>query len=417
MKLSEFIDDFESDDENHRQKLAKEKSYDILQYIDGVNDEIDDINAGDIMKTDAPSIFVGRGNYPDVTAGILSPVKKVDNPSDLSVNTDWYNRGMTIESVFQNRAGLLDSQKKSNTDVYDVWDGFVGTQREVAMAQEPVSVEFGVRDSPDMNIGVDDITSPRGTSVKTGAANLTENPYIPRSVEKTLEDDDWNAEGAINYLYEKGFDVYQIRDILSAGGLGNKDQRKLVPTRWSITAVDDMIGKSIREDIKSNRFINEVQVHANEFMGNRYWVIMTPGQWEFELVEMKDSGSVWNPNENNVFLSSAYEGYNGRTSYVDETAGAYYAARLGVLEYLKREKRQAKVLVLREVTDEYWAPVGVWQVRESVRNAFSGEYGTAETFLDAVSGLLSELPVEKDTLRRKSNLVSGVQQSLKSFHD
>ena len=151
-------------------------------------------------------------------------------------------------------------------------------------------------------------------------------------------------------------------------------------------------------------------------MGNRYWVILAPGTWEYELVEMKAPGSIWNPDpEGNIWMGSAAEGYEGRSSYVEETAGAYYAARVGVLEHLESIGRQAKCLVLREVSDDYWAPVGVWQVRESVRNAFEGEYGTAETFHDAVRTVSTQLPVSLARLQRKSSLAAGLQSNLAAF--
>ncbi len=256
---------------------------------------------------------------------------------------------------------------------------------------------------------------------------------MPRPVKKTLEDDDWQAEGAMTYLYRRGFDVYDIREILSAGALGQGENRRLVPTRWSITAVDDTIGKYLRGTLRNATSIDETQVWYNEFMGNRFWIVLTPGQWEYELVEMKAPGSVWNPTvDSGYWLASASEGYEGRTGYVDETAGAYYAARLGVLEHLAEEGRQAKCLVLREVTDEYWAPVGVWQIRESVRNAFdsdagremagaeippslAGEHATAESFREGIKGLESQLPISIGELRRKSDMVAGIQSQLSDF--
>jgi hypothetical protein len=67
------------------------------------------------------------------------------------------------------------------------------------------------------------------------------------------------------------------------------------------------------------------------------------------------------------------EGYGGRTAYVEQVAGAYYAARLSVLEHLQRIRRQASVFVYREITDEYWAPLGVWVIREAVRTAMQGK--------------------------------------------
>ena len=197
-----------------------------------------------------------------------------------------------------------------------------------------------------------------------------------------------------------------------------------MPTRWSITAVDDTVSTFLRGSIRNAPSIDQVQVFVNEYIGNRYWIVLAPGSWEFELVEMKAPGSIWNPEPTgDIFMSSAHEGYEGRSGYVEETAGAYYAARLGVLEHLESIGRQAKALVLREVSDDYWAPVGVWQVRESVRNAFddgpnpelAGEPGVAETFGSAIRQIVPHLPVSLGALRRKSALVAGRQAGLGDF--
>ena len=130
---------------------------------------------------------------------------------------------------------------------------------------------------------------------------------------------------------------------------------------------------------------------------------------------MKAPESVWNPEGEAYYLASAHEGYEGRSSYVEETAGAFYASRLGVLEHLQNRGRQAKCLVLREVTDEYWAPVGVWQVREGVRNAFEDDHGTTESFREAVTQVTGQLPVSMGALRRKSEMVAGLQAKLSDF--
>jgi hypothetical protein len=298
----------------------------------------------------------------------------------------------------------------------DVWGGVVGVGREGAIADRPVDVEVGRTERPDMDVSLDALRSPTGPRARAESASLTENPHVPRPVKKTLEDDDWRADGAMAYLYRRGFDVYEINRILSAGALGQTPQRKLVPTRWSITAVDDTVGQYLRGRIRNSPSIDQVEVWMNEYVGNRYWVILAPGQWEFELVEMKAPGSVWNPEPTgDVYMASAHEGYQGRTGYVDETAGAYYSSRLGVLEHPVDRGRQAKAIVLREVSDEYWAPVGVWQVRESVRNAFEGEPGEAETFHRAVARVAEELPVSLGQLRRKSHLASGIQANLAEF--
>jgi len=70
---------------------------------------------------------------------------------------------------------------------------------------------------------------------------------------------------------------------------------------------------------------------------------------------------------------------------------------------------------VREATDAYWVPVGVCQIRESVRNAFDGEGALAETFHKAARHVVERLPVTEDRFRRKSAMYSGVQTGLDSF--
>ncbi|MCU4739901.1 Nre family DNA repair protein [Halobacteria archaeon AArc-m2/3/4] len=429
MRLDEYFEDIEPDEEAERRRLAREKSYAITDHLEDFERKFDDALSGDtLVGSTAPSIFVGRSNYPDIPVGLLSPVGDEDEAADYVTDGNWYRQGYAIDDVLQRRTGLLNSSKRANVDspgiasrlapsVQDVWDGFVGVQREVAIADRPVDLEIGLDGKPDLGLDSGtDVATPRGPRANARSADLTENPHVPRAVKKTLEDDDWQAQGAMTYLYRRGFDVYEINSILSAGALGEAAQRRLVPTRWSITAVDDTVGQFLRGRIRNAPSIDEVQVWENEYMGNRYWVLLAPGNWEFELVEMKAPGSIWNPDPSGeIWMASASEGYEGRSSYVEETAGAYYAARLGVLEHLESIGRQAKCLVLREVSDDYWAPVGVWQVRESVRNAFDGEYGEAETFHGAVKAVTTQLPVSHQRLRRKSELAAGVQANLSAF--
>ncbi|MDG5775870.1 DNA repair protein NreA [Haloarculaceae archaeon H-GB11] len=417
MRLDEFIEDFERDEAAERRRLAKEKSYAITDHLEDVQRQLDETLQGDaLFGSTAPEIFVGRTNYPRVSTGLLSPVDHEADATEFATSGAWYQQGLGIDDVLQRRTGLLNSRRSANVDVNDVWDGFVGVQREVAIADRPVDVEVGLDGKPDFDLDADSVRTPTGPSATAERADLAENPHVPRPVEKTLEDDEWQAEGAMNYLYQRGFDVYDINNILSAGALGRGENRRLVPTRWSITAVDDTVSKFIRGGLRNQASVDEVSVWTNEYVGNRYWVVLAPGQWEFEFVEMKAPESVWNPRpEGGYYMSSAYESYEGRTGYVEETAGAYYAARLGVLEHLRDRNRQAKCLVLREITNDYWAPVGVWQVREGIRHAFEGERGVAETFHGAIRQLSPHLPVTFDRLRRKSNLVAGVQTSLGDF--
>jgi hypothetical protein len=416
MRLDEFVD-IEANERAERRRLAKEKSYDILDHVESVADRVERTVSGDsVVGSVAPSIFVGRSSYPEVSTGILSPVGNEGSAARFTTSGAWYDEGVDLDEVFRRRTSLLNARRSSTVDVSETWDGFVGVGREVAIADRPVDVEIGLDGDPRVDFDADGASAPTGPRAPAGSATLGENPHVPKPIKKTLEDDDWRAEGAINYLYRRGFDVYDVNTVLSAGALGRGENRRLVPTRWSITAVDDTVGGFLRGSIRDARSIGGVEIHRNEFLGNAYWVILAPGQWEYELVELKAPGSVWNPDpEAGMWLAADREGYEGRTGYVEETAGAYHAARLGVLEHLDERGRQAKCLVLRHVSDDYWGPAGVWQVREGVRNAFDDDHATAETLAEAVRGVADYLPTSMAALRRKSAMVAGLQTTLSDF--
>jgi hypothetical protein len=73
-----------------------------------------------------------------------------------------------------------------------------------------------------------------------------------------------------------------------------------------------------------------------------------------------------------------------------------------------KERRQAAVIVLREAHPGYIMPVGVWQVRENVRNAMRQKPNKFETINEALTqmGTRFQIPikqwVEKSTLLRNA---------------
>ncbi|MDR9380861.1 MAG: hypothetical protein RI560_04220, partial [Natronomonas sp.] len=267
MRLDEYVDDLDRDESVELRKLAEEKSYAVTEFVDDARTRFDETLSDEtLVGSTAPSVFVGRSSYPRVFAGLLSPVGDEDDAADYATTGEWYRHGYGIEDVFRRRTGLLNSTRRSNVDVYDVWDGFVGTQREVAIADRPVDIELGLDGRPgfDLDGTLEDIAAPRGPRISADSARVTENPSVPRAIEKTLSDDDWRAEGAMTYLYRRGFDVYQINNVLSVGALGQGEHRRLVPTRWSITAVDDTIGQYLRGTIRNASSIDRTLVwHAD----------------------------------------------------------------------------------------------------------------------------------------------------------
>lgn len=413
MRLDEFFDEIDAGTESRRRKLAAERSYEITEYLPDVAERIDTALQGDtLVGSTAPTIFVGRNEYPQVSTGVLSPVGDEEAAGEYLPGREWYDNNLGIEEIVSRQAGLLNSRRRERVSVHDTWDGFVGATREIAIAETPVDIEVGLTDKPDISLDLDTVTTPQGPQATAASLTLAENPSVPRAVQKTLEDDDWQAGGAMRYLYRRGFDVYEINTILSAGALGTATQRRLVPTRWSITAVDDTIGTYLRTHVQGADPLEHAELRRSEYLGNHFWVVLLPGQWEFELVEVKAPGSVWNPSQTRYQIATDYEGHRGRDEYVEETAGAYHAARLGVLEHLSERERQAKAVVIRAVTDAYWAPVGVWQVREAVRGAFTEQPATTATPAAAINGVVDRLPVGEARLRRASTLLESRQTTL-----
>lgn len=418
MRLDEFFDGIGDGAESRRRQLAAERSYEITDYLPDVDARLESALKGDtLVGSTAPSIFVGRANYPTVSTGVLSPVGDEDAAGEYLPGGSWYNDNLGIDEIVSRRAGLLNSRRRERVSVHDTWDGFVGASREIAIADSPVDIEVGLTERPETSLDVDAITTPQGPQATATSLTLTENPSVSRPVQKTLEDDDWRADGAIRYLYRRGFDVYEINTILSAGALGTATQRRLVPTRWSITAVDDTLGAYLRTHVHKADPLEHAELRYSEYLGNHFWVVLLPGRWEFELIEVKAPGSVWNPSQTGYQIATDYEGYAGRDAYVEETAGAYHAARLGVLEHLEERGRQAKAVVVRAVTEEYWAPVGVWQVREAVRGALTEPVATTATPAAAIDGVIERLPVPETRLRRASTLLQSRQVTLPDSDD
>src|SRR3989442_654371 len=149
---------------------------------------------------------------------------------------------------------------------------------------------------------------------------------------------------------------------------GTERTRRFVPTRWSITAVDDTIGKQLRDRVEAFPLINEIRVYESIGFDDRFLVVMIPRPWRYELIEAWYPNTLWNPLGRDIVMFGDHEGFDGRTTYAS-IGGCYYAARLAVGEALNRERRQAAAGIPRETHPGYIMPVGVWNVREHVREA------------------------------------------------
>jgi hypothetical protein len=167
---------------------------------------------------------------------------------------------------------------------------------------------------------------------------LAENPKVPKPIDYVVSDTDLKAGLGIVRLYDSNINQRQITRMLSIGLLGVKKQRRLVPTEWSITAIDDILGKTIHKEIVNYPWINEFMIFEHKALANNIQILLFPTSWMFEAQEAWLMTSNPRPEIN-------YELIHGRKSYASNLAGAYYATRLPVLEYLQQIKRQAGALV------------------------------------------------------------------------
>ena len=304
----------------------------------------------------APNVFVGRFGYPKVDVGILNTESydsKQDNPRL------WAQNNFEINDIIKIRATLINSNFRSQVKG-DQKNKFLDVSKEVSMAVKAPDVEVNLKKVPQFNFSLDQELTPYGPSVKLDKARLTENPKIPKKVESVVNDDLKSIQ-QLKILYNRGFDENYLTKIMSLGNLGIETSKRLVPTRWSITATDDSLGKLILEELRNYSQIDH-SIYFGGYLGNYYMVMMFPDAFRYELFEIDvKTGKVW----------TDYEDVFGRKTYASITAGGYYASRLPILEKLKSLKKQGSILVLRFVTEDYYIGLGVWVVREATRNSMN----------------------------------------------
>lgn len=345
-----------------------------------------------------PEIFVGRYNYPNIQAGILSPEIHGDT-SELSMPEIWHEKNLQIPQILTNRSQLIygkfqTSIKKSITQNNSK---FTQLMQEISMTHKPVSTEFFLKKVPRMTLELNKYSAAIGNPAPLKSARLQENPKIKPKINYLTSDTDCKSVIAIKELHKSNIQTSHIIRILSAGLLGTKTRRKLVPTRWAITATDDTISKEMLKQIKYYPEINEITLFHGYYLGNHYEFLLLPDKFSFEVIEAYMSGSVWNPLSPNIQFSQDFERFRGRRKYAFNVSGAYYTARLAVTEYLERIKRQAYVIIFREERPEYNAPLGVGILRQLARKALKQKPETFNTIPEALAQMQSrmKLPIQK----------------------
>lgn len=356
----------------------------------------------DFTGTSPPSVFVGSYEYPKVWMGVLSPPLQRETTSILDSPETWFQNKATIEQILSLRGELVYSRFKS--DINSAKGKLVDVVQEVAMAKKSTDVEVSLKRNPKFVFNFNTHTTPVGSPATLISARITENPKVERKVDYLISDVDLLAENSVAALYKFGIPISRVEKIFSSGLLGVQMQRKFVPTRWGITAVDDILGKFLREKVKEYPEIDEVRLFHSEYIGNHYEILLIPGAYQFELVEF------WGKIFGMPSFSADYEPFQGRKDYATHTHGAFYAGRLAVMEYLEKIRKQATVLIVREVKSEYSIPVGIWQLRESVRDAMKNNFETFATVGDAIRKISERIFVKDKWVPHSKIMIDRKEQ-------
>ncbi len=343
-----------------------------------------------------PSLFVGRHGYPAVNVGPMLPPEHLEPAAAAALDAPRTWLDHTIADVVGLRSSLVRTLHKVRVQsvapgrpersigghdgllggrlakpLSETADRITRLSQELAVASRPVDTEVVLAKAPAWSLGhVTDFTTPHGPSATVERATLGENAPVERRMEAAVSDTDLLAADALWSLYQSGTDAYQLERVLSAGMLGLGSARRLVPTRWSITATDDTIGRRLIDEVRDYPTIDKPVVHEGEAFGNRFLVLLVPRVWGFDNIEVWLKGSFW---ARAVVPAEDWEDHRGRTTYAANTTGGYYATRRSVLEHLAGFGRQATAVCLREIDDRYTTPLGVWVVREGCARALAGD--------------------------------------------
>ena len=359
-----------------------------------------------IFSGASPAPFIGQYNYPNINVGILAPPFITQEAWQYDAPKHWVSSQYAIPKIVDLRASLIQSKTTSNVRESTK---IVELAQLIGMADKPVDVEIALTKIPNFSLNIDTNHAPMGPSGIIKKAEITSNPSIPTRIDKVVSDHDLLANNAITELYSKGISEYQLSKLLSVGVLGK--QRKLVPTKWSITATDDLIGKHLHQKILEYSQ-TEHQAFFGNYLGNYYLILFLKGNWSYELFEIALPGTY----DLMGGISTDYEEILGRKSYAENCGGGYYTVRLAILEKLAELKKQTRALVFRFITPEYTIPLGVWVTKESARNTLQTKpitFTTKELILTYAKHLIKrKFGYDITTLIKQSKILRERQQNL-----
>lgn len=333
----------------------------------------------EVSGSTPPTAVVGERGYPSVPVIVgVPPGVRGESAKIYDDPQGWWGR-LGLADILRLRGYQVSSITRVNaSEPFTLYEREVGV---AAISARPVDTEVVLERLPRPITRLDPFVGATGPTAPAKEIRVVGNAYLPKKLEEIIWDD-VSAEDAVSELIRGGVDTYSIVRAMSLGFLGRIRRRKLVPTRWAITAVDRAAVKYFLSRLRDWPSIDGVSVHVLEYLMNRFYVILYPGNYHVEWLE------VWRPRtgltegaSSSVIIYSRDYG-TGRTSTLD---GGFDAARHGLVRALYERGRKASAIIVRVIEPGYVVGVGNWHIRETVYRAVRSEGVTFEGLSDALA--------------------------------
>ena len=359
----------------------------------------------DLDGSTPPSVFIGRWSYPKVYAGPMM-VPQLGDTYIMDSPEQWIGENKTQEDIIAYRMNLV--RGKQLIDIKDVENPFVEKLQDISLASKSIDSEATFGSKP-VGASFNEEITPHGPSAIIEKFDIDAVRW-DKQLEKSFYDTDLKARDAVMNLHNKDVPFTAMQKAFSVGAFGLKKNRKLVPTRWSITACDSTIADSLLKEVRHYPIMDAHRVYEFSSLNNYYAIILTPTEWQYEWFEafIKVLGG-------EEMMFSDYETNSNKTEY-SCVGGCYYSAKMAVLDKLAKLKLQSGVIILREAYSGY-IPLGVFNVRENIKYAMNGDYREFESLKDALvyCGTKLQIPISKYV--RQSNLLKELLHSKQTTLD
>ena len=227
-----------------------------------------------------PSVFIGRWSYPKVYAGpMMSP--ELGDTAIMDSPESWIGENKSQEDIINYRMNLVRGKHLIKID--DLENPFIEKLQDISLASKSIDSEatFGSRPTGSM---LTEDSMPHGPSAVIKKFDIDAVKW-DRQLEKTYYDTDLKASEAVVNLHEKNVPFTAVQKALSVGAIGSKNRRKLVPTRWSITACDSTLADQFLKEVKKFDILDTYRLFEFGSLNNYYIIILTPTEWQYEWYE------------------------------------------------------------------------------------------------------------------------------------